>query len=179
MRSSTERIADPAKKRVRPLLVVARFALEERCHIALCEGVERVGLLRELRAQFTARRREELRRLREQPELLVQAAQDEERLVAEVRGRIPEGARRTLASAVAVVYGAAPTATPDEVGVDGAAVLARQVPTGLPRGLVKGEVLGAFEGRGHATEGNAGGAVGDKVGSTHRRNLGTHGAPFA
>lgn len=95
MRASTECLAHPAQEHACPLVVVARFALEKRCHIALDEGVEHLDLRGERSTQLTARGWEELRCLREEPELLVKAPQDEERLVADVGRLARESARRT------------------------------------------------------------------------------------
>jgi hypothetical protein len=106
--ASTECLAHSAQKGACARVVATELDIEKRCRITTRNGIQCLDLSRERCMELTARRRAELRDLREQPEQLMKAPQEEERLVAEVCRSRRECARRALASAVTESYVAQP-----------------------------------------------------------------------
>jgi hypothetical protein len=110
--------------------------------------------------------RTELRRFRQQPEQLVHDAQDEKCLVALIRVERPGDA---LAGAMAVVDGTTREAAHDELLMDGATAVAREVSAANACRLIERKFVRGIERSGDTAKRGAVPAVGHEVESTHEK----------
>jgi len=163
---AVEGTADPAQEPASRGAVRPQVRIENHAHRAARDRIQRFDRARELAPELALRGRTERGRTSEQPEQLVDIAQDQKYVVALAIGELATGEqpRRTLPGAVAVVRGAPAEAAHGELIVDRAAAIRPEVVTRDPGGLAEGEVVGCIERTPDAAQRGAAAAVGHEIG---------------